>query len=97
MSVSKVAELGQLIDQAASFERSGDYSGAKARIQYAYERLCEEAKHNGSPELEELIRVAEQKSLEYGRLLHEWEEDIARRHAAYLERELPGSSARAPS
>jgi len=89
MNNSTAAELEQLLEQAAAFARGGDYTGAFARARWAYEQLQRRAEQEcDDPALEELLRVAEQKLPEYERLLGQWQEENARRHAAYVSREV---------
>jgi hypothetical protein len=87
---SAIAELEQLLEQAASFVRGGDYTGALARVQWACERFQrpDEGRPHPNSALEELLRSAEHKLHEYKRLVRLWQEENARRHAAYVSREL---------
>ena len=89
MKASTKEELEQLLEQAAAFARGGDYTGAVARAQWAYEQIQRHARGpHADPALEELLRSAEHGFAEYRRLVAQWQEENARRHAAYLSREL---------
>ena len=89
MKDSTKEELEQLIEQAAAFARSGDYTGAVARAQWAYEQIQRHAEGpHADPALGELLRSAEHGLAEYRRLVRRWQEENARRYAAYVSREL---------
>ena len=90
MSDSVKAELEQSLDQAAAFVRAGDYTGAFARVKWAYEHVQRRGQQRPHPDpaVEELLRSAELTLPEYERLLQQWQEEAGRRHEAYLSREL---------
>ena len=89
MKDSTQEELEQLLEQAAAFARGGDYTGAAARAQWAHEQIRRHAEGpHRDPALEELLRSAEHWLADYRRLVTQWQEENARRHAAYVRREL---------
>jgi hypothetical protein len=90
MRDSSQIELEQLLEQAAAFARGGDYTGAFARAQQAYEQIrhCSERHAHADAAVLELLRSAEHKLSEYQELVRQWQDEIARRHAAYVSREV---------
>jgi hypothetical protein len=89
MSDAMKLELEQLLAQAASFERSGDYTGALARVQWAREQFQQRGVPRPHPDaaVEELLRSADLSVDHYRQLLEKWQEENARRHEAYVNRE----------
>jgi hypothetical protein len=90
MNDARKDELEQLLEQAAAFARGGDYTGAFARARWAYEQiqLSSDRRGHADAAVEELLRSAEHKLAEYKHLVREWQDENARRHAAYMSREL---------
>jgi len=90
MSDVRKDELEQLLEQAAAFARGGDYTGAVARARWAYQQIqhSSDRRDHADAAVEELLRSAEHRLGEYKLLVRQWQDENARRHAAYVTREL---------
>jgi hypothetical protein len=89
MSTKASALVDERLQEAASFVRGSDYTGARERVRFARSELAGlVASHEASEgEAEELGADIELELLRYDRLLAEWQRQNEARHARYLTRE----------
>ena len=89
MGTKASALIDELLQEAASFVRGSDYTGARERVLFARDELSRlvafgEADENEAEELGGDIELALDR---YDRLLEQWQRQNDTRHERYLSRE----------
>ena len=81
--------IDELLQEAASFVRGGDYTGARERVIFARDELSRLVDSNevDESEAEDLEGDIELTLDRYEQLVAQWQGQIVARHARYLARE----------